>query len=331
MTEVPPGSTATFAATGALSAIDYSNTLDQFVILSTHAGGTRSYLTNYNTIGSQMDNILLVDTRQQDQSTVSLDSTPVPGTLSSVMSVDVSTAGVCYIIRNTTAAATNQMYGFPIGAHWTKAAITLNRLITPSMSTQGCTAFYRCYVNAMTSAGANELSLPAEAFRVYYRTAGINDNSGSWVLIDQSGNISGVGAANAIQFMIEFRTVGVSCIPARIFSVSVLYEDSDSIPSTLEWNYTDSNNGTGTVGFSQITAFPSSVPVFTIEYRRSDTGVLVLTQASSGTTNGNFQYWDGSAWTNGTGTNTVGLRRRFVPGVGILPVGVDLYMKIITS
>jgi hypothetical protein len=64
-----------------------------------------------------------------------------------------------------------------------------------------------------------------------------------------------------------------------------------------------------------------------IDYYRSDTNADVLTQSSSSTTNGVFEYWNGSAWTAGLGTNTIGLRRRFRPTAG-LPNGVAVYPKL---
>ena len=73
--------------------------------------------------------------------------------------------------------------------------------------------------------------------------------------------------------------------------------------------------------------FGATPGVHTINIYRSDTDALVLTQASSGTTNGAFENWNGSAWVAGIGADTVGRRRRFVPS-GSLPGGVDLYAKI---
>ncbi len=69
-------------------------------------------------------------------------------------------------------------------------------------------------------------TLPTEPYRAYYRTTGITDDSGAWTLIDYSGNISGAVGANAIQFMLEFRTIGAFSQPNRIYNVGVTYEDN---------------------------------------------------------------------------------------------------------
>jgi hypothetical protein len=76
--------------------------------------------------------------------------------------------------------------------------------------------------------------------------------------------------------------------------------------------------------------FGTSLTTHTINIYRADTNALVLTQASTGTTNGTFEYWNGTAWTAGLGTDVVGTRRRFVPS-GSLPGSVDLYAKIVVA
>jgi hypothetical protein len=77
----------------------------------------------------------------------------------------------------------------------------------------------------------------------------------------------------------------------------------------------------------QSALFGAALTTHTIEVYRADTDALVLTQASTGTTNGAFENWNGSAWVAGLGADTVGRRRRFVPS-GSLPGGVDLYAKL---
>jgi hypothetical protein len=119
-------------------------------------------------------------------------------------------------------------------------------------------------------------------------------------------------------------------LPARILSLAVLYETDDALPSQYQWNGADWNQANGTFAWVQAVLFGATPGVHTIEVYRSDTNALVLTQASSGTTNGTFENWDGSAWVAGIGADTVGRRRRFVP-TGSLPSGVDLYAKLMVA
>jgi hypothetical protein len=116
-------------------------------------------------------------------------------------------------------------------------------------------------------------------------------------------------------------------LPARILSLALVYETADSLPTQYRWNFNDFNTTRGIFGWIQYSTF-TTLGTHIIEIYRADTNTLVLTQASSSTTNGNFQYWDGSTWVNGLGSNTIGTRRRFVPS-GSIPGSIDLYGKII--
>jgi hypothetical protein len=326
MTEVPPGSTNTFAATGALASVEVASSIDRLILCSTGASGTRSYVTAYNTTGNQLDHIFLLDDKQIDQSAADVDAPPHPVILAGIFTV-WSEGGMVYMCRTGTTAATNHMYAVPLGAHWSYASATSQRLIAPELPTPLATRFNCVAVLATTFLGDLQLGVPTEPYRIYYRTAGISDDSGAWTLIDATGDLSGVGAASSIQFMLEFRTIGGFCLPARIHKLVCVYDEGDDLPAELAIRLADSDDTNGTVGFIQLAVFGSPMPTLTIRYYRSDTNGLVLTQASSGTTNGEFQYWDGDSWEAGLGPDTIGTRRRFVPSAG-LPSGTDVYVKI---
>jgi len=116
-------------------------------------------------------------------------------------------------------------------------------------------------------------------------------------------------------------------LPARVLSLALIYETDDALPSQYRWNYSDFNTSNGTFAWVQATLFGTSIGTHTINIYRADTDALVLTQASTSTTNGTFENWNGSSWVSGLGADTVGRRRRFVPS-GSLPGSVDLYAKI---
>jgi len=215
------------------------------------------------------------------------------------------------------------------GSDYAFTQITGNEqaLVTPSMATTGCVLFHRVCVNALRKHGANQYNhWPAEPYKIWYRTSGITDNSGSWALVPEGGNLTSVTAASTIQFKIKFKTISQIGLPTRIYSLAVIYDNSADLPSHFKWNLADTNNGTGTVGFIQTTYY-GSVPHLQADYYRADTDVNVLSQASTGSTNGVFEYWDGSAWTAGLSTDTPGIRRRFRV-TGSLPSGVNVYVRI---
>jgi hypothetical protein len=324
MVEIPPGSASTYAATGALVTVEVADSIDRLIITSTNASGTRNYVTRYQTFVEQFDIIWGLDTKQLDQS-LEVPTVPIlPGnTLSNPFTV-WSEAGLTYINRNNTAASTNQIYTSPFGAHW--GLTTNQRIITAAINTPNAVSYSKAVIVNVRKYGSDQFAVQSEPYNVYYRTYGITDNSGAWTLLPENGSLTGVSPAAQIQFMIEFKIIGNYCLPARIISMEMIYNIDDSLPSFLQWNFSDSNNADGTVGFIQKGTY-GSVPTFQINYYRADNDVNLLTQNSSSTTYGNFQYWNGSTWVNGVGTDTDGLRRRFVPTAG-LPSSTNVYSKI---
>jgi hypothetical protein len=237
--------------------------------------------------------------------------------------------GIAYACTAGITSALNFISVAPFGAHWTYAAASGNRLISPAISTPGATKLYRALINEVIALGGGEQNMGTEPYRLLARTSGITDNTGSWTLLPVNGDLSGISATGTIQFAFEFKTIGTFCMPARIIGGAVLYETSDNLDPRLLWNFDDSDKTTGTVGFIQ-KSLMSGVPYFAINYFRNDTDANVLSQNSNASpVNGVFEYWSGSAWVTGTGTDTVGLRRRFRPIVG-LPSNVAVYPKLTT-
>lgn len=326
MTENPPGGTSTYAL-GTINGVDISETLDRVVVLTPTP---RNYFTKYYTDGSQFDNIFGMDTRQLDQGTADVNSVAVfQAAAAAPVNSAYTESGFLHIIRNTTSSTTNIMYAIPVAADWQYAAYTGDRLITPEIPLSSVKKLYRALINNVRRVGSLTLAVETMPFRTYYRTSGIDDNSGAWTLLNDDLDLSGAGAPSSIQFMFEFKVLGVTLLPARLLGMAVLYESDDSLPPELAWDLQDSSNSDGTVGFVQESMW-SVVPTLTITYRRVDNDSVVLVQASSGSTYGFFEYWTGSAWQIGFGGNSIGQRRRFRPTAG-LPTGVDVYAKIVAS
>lgn len=325
MNEVPPGGSNTFTPNQFFHTFCYNADIDRFIIVNHATPGGRGYLSKYLISSEQMDHFFLLDTKQIDSGSSDTQSVPAPSMTATFYSA-FHLNGITHMVRS---GNNGNLIGVPTTAHWTYAATTGNRIITPSIDTTGATKLYSVYINSAKILGSSEFGGLPEPFRVYARTSGISDNSGTWTLISDTGDLSNITATNAIQFMFEFRTVGMTSIPARIYGLTVIFELSDSLPPAFKWSITDSSANTDTMGFVQILPL-GSIPTFIISYYRSDTNALVLSQASTGTTNGSFQYYNGSTWVSGTGTDTVGLRRRFVPSTP-LSSGVTTYIKLTTS
>ena len=297
MVEIPSGSVNTFAATSAMTSCEYSGTTDSLII--TNGSGQKMYATEYNTLSNQFNRTFLSDNKQIDQSAADSGLTPYPSTQSAGHSMWVE-EGMAYFVRTGTTAIINQIYAFPLSADWDyQAALSSadqNRLMTPSIATTGCTKFYRVAVTDARHLGSDDLGIQPEPWRVYYRTSGITDDSGSWNLVGADGDLSGIGAADAIQFMFEFRILGPTCIPGRIYGLTVTFEDSGTDshyqPSVKNSDYTNKR-----FAWRFSTAFGGTVPTLTVRLYNAVTGSLLVTDTTVATPSA----WekstnDGGAW-----------------------------------
>jgi hypothetical protein len=285
MNENPPGSVNSFQATSALSAIDYISQIDRLLVMTT--ANTRYYITRYQVAGDQFDRVFSSNTYQLDQSTADLGISPYPhagGTLS-IWSED----GICYISRISATTPLNQIYAVPMAMDWDWAANSnYGRLITPSIFTPGCKKFIRVVTMCKQLYGSNSLGIQPEPYRIYARTSGISDNSGSWTLLDDLGDLSSFNAATEIQFMYEFRIAGVTMLPARIYGLNVIYEDS-STDSHYQPSITHSSASAKRFAWRFATAFGGTVPTLTVKLYDAETGTLLLTDTTVAQAHGTFE------------------------------------------
>lgn len=226
MTEVPPGGASTFALGGAMQCLEYSTTIDRFLVMSSGSAGIRSYLTQYRTDGGQMDRILFADYKQIDQGSADSGTTPTPSQLAATFSVWIE-GGMLYAMRFGTTAILNQFYCIPLGADWEYISTSGARLVLPRIATPNADKYVQAFVNAVQVVGdatGKNLGLQPEPYRVQFRTSGISDGSGGWTPIDDTLDLGGIAGAAYIQFRIEFR-MGNLLIPSRLLNVGILYDE----------------------------------------------------------------------------------------------------------
>ena len=209
-----------------------------------------------------------------------------------------SEAGLTYFARAGTTSAVNQVYAVPIGADWSYATGTVKqRLITPELSTTNASKFSRCYYMHSDALGAGNIILPCEPLRVYYRTSGITDDSGSWSLLEMTGDMSSISPANSIQFAIEFRTIGTFCLPTRVYSISCVYEDNTT-DSHYQPSVAQSSTSNAYFAWRFSTAFNGTVPTLRIRLYDAVTGGSLLDDTTTSSASGTWQKStdDGVTW-----------------------------------
>jgi hypothetical protein len=327
--EFPPLGVNTYPATSVLSYIEHLDFVDRFIIWTTGSTGQRSYVTKYQTDINPFDCIIGIESKQLDQTTHDADAKSHINIGSSPL-VSWNEEGITYILRQNASSTLNQLYAIPQSACYIFDNIDGRQqyITTPAIPTPSGCRLYRAYINYKNVFGANGNEIPSEPIRVSYRINGIYDNSGSWKLLSDSGDLTGIKTGKDIQFKIEHKVNGAFMIPSQVRSVCVVYETDTDIPSHLQWNVGDTSATNGVVGFIQKTTY-GSVPNLNISYYRTDTDELVLSQDSTGSSLGVFEYWNGSAWASGLDTDSIGKRRRFRPTTGIL-TGINVYCKLKT-
>ena len=273
--EIPPGSVQTFPATSALNVVEIADQIDRLIVLTTGATAFKHYVTRYPMVaGDQFDRFFGVDDKQQDQSTADPNAPIHYNTASTAASV-WSQNGIAHIIRHSAAATLCQMYALPLGAHWTYAATTNQRVITPSISTPDCISYKRMLTSVVDHVGSEEYRIPTASIIAFYRTNGITDNSGEWIPLAEDGDLSGLSPATNIQFMFEFNTISLLCVPGRLMSIAVLYEDY-STDSHYQPSVGKTDLANKIFAWRFATAFGTTVPTLKVRLYDAVSGGLLL-------------------------------------------------------
>lgn len=305
-TEVPVGGSATYPATSLLNSIEYLDSIDMFIVMTTSATGQRSYFTKYpTTSGDPFSYMFTADFKQQDQSTADSNSTPIPVNTMSLAFGVWSENGITHMLRQGgTTAVNHQLYAIPFGAHEDFSDTTNQYAISPEIQTPNASSMLRVMVENIKYVGIDNLKYPLEGIKLYYRTSGISDNSGSWTAIDDSGSISGAGAPTSIQFKITFKVISAgTCIPARIVGLTCIYEDL-STDAHYQPSATFTDTTTKAFAWRFSTAFGGTVPDLRVRLYDAETNGLLIDDSTASPT-GTFEQSTnlGGSWSAWTSTD----------------------------
>jgi hypothetical protein len=297
--EVPPGGATVQIASSVLSFINYSSFLDRFYICTTGAASVRNYLTQYpTTSGDEFEQIFTNAFVQLDNAATDSDAVPLPyDTRNGPLFIETSN-GIAHMIRiGSATTGTMGLFALGIPTHWYYANTTNCVAISPSIATPNNSKFSRMFLSHIQTLGTGDFVTPLMSQRVWYRTVGIADNTGSWSLINDSGDLSMVSGAAAIQFKIEFQTLGnVSGIPARILGITTTYEDLTT-DSHYQPSVAQSSTTNKQFAWRFATTFGGTVPTLRIRLYDAVSGGLLVDDISVGGTGTWEKSTDGgSTW-----------------------------------
>jgi hypothetical protein len=315
MVENPMGSTTTTQGTGSMQSVEYSISLDRLIING--ATVNRCYATQYRTDSGQFDLNWMAEHRYIHSTLSPVDMPPFPNLAGTGFS-SWAEGGVLFTVRISATTTLNQMFAIPLGAEMTFS--NQEYVLTPAIPLSDASRLYRVLVQAPVYAGNPAYSVPHEGYTVSYRTSGINDNTGSWVRLGSSGDLAGV-MGTEIQFRFDFRVLGSTCIPARIHSLSLVYEDN-ATEANYEPSVLQSNLTTRTFSWRQTALFPGgtlpNLRVRLYDVSNTNAPALLMSDHVNTPSQGTWQFSanGGATWQPWqSNANAIGNFIRFTPNV----------------
>jgi hypothetical protein len=306
MLENPVGGTNSMPATNSLRRAFVINPLDSLLIETSNASSAGSYITKYDTSGVQFDNVFFGSIPYYQGNLTDVRVPIFPTTINTAMSMAYSNDYV-HTIRYSTSNLTHQIYSLPIISDWFYSNSD-NCVITPKITTNDAIKFYNLYINNGRRLGDVPFTIPYEPIRVYYRTVGINDDSGSWNLLDDTFDLSFLSPVTEIQFKIVFKVLGVIGIPPILHSLCLTYED-DKTDSHYEPSIAKSSIGNRIFAWRQSNLWLTNIPDLKIKIQNIDTNTLILEDSTNTQSSGVWEYSDndGVNWNSWSSTaNTIG-------------------------
>lgn len=297
MIEIPPGTSTTYVATASLNQVDYTSTLDRLII-PTGAQRFGTYVGEYDTSNTvPFEKIFGSLTNRLKQSTTGAGT--VDGFFPAAVPTIWTESGYMFANPSSTTAGLNWLLVFAFAADGYYAANTNQRIITSKLATTDATKYYRVYPEHAEYIGNYNLGFPPESFRLYYRTTGIDDNSGSWTEIPVGGDMTAVSPANYIQFMVELDIMGEICVPARLYGLTLVYEDG-SQDSHYQPSLSKSSAASKIFAWQQVSSWGGTIPNMRIRLYDASSNLEILNDTVTASAYGNWEYSSnaGVTWAN---------------------------------
>lgn len=347
MTEVPPGSTATYPAAGNVGRVYYMSNIDKLIILNASTTA-KSYITNYRTnliiptltntlygrdafnnyaVSNSFDIAFLANSNQLQGNTANAFAPRYPDTLGTGFFGSVEN-GVLHLCRPLDSIQ-NNMYAVPLGCEAQFIDYTNEVFITPKYTLPNVIAINGLYVNSLNQYGSAPFALPPEPIVIHYRTSGIDDNSGAWSeyttvdALNDSLECVGVLESLDIQFRFSYKVAGNACLPNRIYGFTLAYEDdrtdSHYTPSVAESSLTNR-----IFAWQQVESWYGNIPELKIRLYNAANNKIVYYDTTVSNDSGVWEYsTDGITWLPwSVSADTVGNYIRYT--ADFIPSGIKL-------
>jgi hypothetical protein len=230
-TEIPPGTTTTVPISANMWAISYDESSDRFIV-HTIAVNT-GFKFHYTRFGEQttdrFDYPLGLHLNYADGSTSDPRSIPIVGNFTATHAwiAMISLNGLTHVVKwGQNFLGQTNIFAIPYASHWEFANTTNEVAISPVINLSNLDEFIRISIMDLTYLGLDPYVTTINRLRTYCRTTGIDNNTGGWEPIDDSGDLSNIDPSNQIQFKFEFQILGMNFnIPPRFFGFNLIYKE----------------------------------------------------------------------------------------------------------
>lgn len=335
MVENPPGGVSTFALTSNLRSISWMPLINKFMVTGTYSGtANRIFVFSYSPGGTFERAISTIDTIQSSSySSFDIDTYSLSCVSNVAQYFDMSINNGIAMFSRYIADNNGIMMTFVPEADAAYESITNAHVITPEISTITAVSLSRLRIDSERTRNANYTLYPREYYRMYYRTSGISDNSGIWNDVRESGDLTGIPPTSGIQFKIVFRTMGISTVADKIYGIILSYDTNNDPPSTTfyEPSIAFSDETIGKVAWRQRALWETTnIPDLRIKMYDTSTVTLILTDNTSSTTEGVWEYStdSGTTWNAwSVSANAIGNYIRYTP-YSAIGLGVNVKIKL---
>jgi hypothetical protein len=302
MREDPAGGTDTRPIVG-INYMTYVPSIDKFITTSAIIGsritmlkynnGVYDYVRygphnayTYNRPGSWLS-----DTEQPKQVLTTADTNTTVTSTSDILYVAAGPSNATFTLSSHTLLA------IPIACDWEHAPQTKQWATFPVIETPNAKSYSTIYTKSPKFIGSAALGTLTDQMIIYYRTTGIDDDSGEWKLVPSSGDLSQVPIANRIQFSVAWDVFGSTGLYNRLQGICFTYIDNQQDDHYLA-SSTESNISANEIVWIQVKLWADNIPELKINIYNNLNNQLLLNDTTTTQVQGVFEYSDdaGNTW-----------------------------------
>lgn len=305
--QTPPGTSNTYAAT-TYGQFDIDNSTNSLVI----AASASPFAFTVEFFGGLSTRYFYPWTGRIRNASTSIDAAEAFTNSATTPNIWIKD-GIMYTIVGTT--TNNYIYSVPLSSDYSYFPSSGQYITTSILYTPGCVQFYSVNLYSKDFSGSDTLGGSADTCKIYIRTSGIMDNSGTWIEAPGNGNISTlIGAANQIQVAVTWDIMNASGITPWVYGVNVTYEDGSQDSHYLP-SFANSSAAGRIFSFYQAQLWGGSIPNLRIRLYNVTTEFLIIDDDVNSSLYGAWQYSPdgGSTWlTWSSSADSVGNYIRYI-------------------